>query len=326
MILRKIFTAILLGLAFNIPVNVESKNNDVFVYVGGETIGFKNIEGLEITGIYEIDGMSPASSAGLKVNDVILKINDNEVHTREDLFTAIKDNYYEDLNISYNRDGNIYETKLTPIVKNNKVSLGIYVKEESLGMGTLTYVHPETLRFGALGHNFTQNSGPCNGTINEVELQSIIKSKSGFTGEKQGKFMTKVYGKLLLDDRVGIFGKLNNLDVLTKKKLYKVASQKDISLGTAYVYLNISGNVVEKYQIEILEINKQLSKDTKGIKFRVVDQNLIKATGGIIKGMSGSPIVQNEFIIGAVSHVVLNDPNIGYATHIGFMLENSNTL
>ena len=304
-----------------IPLKVESKN-DVYLYVGGETVGLKIQSGLEVVSIYSVNGKSPAYDAGISESDQIISLNDVFVSSSKEFKNIINRSNGKSIKVDLKRN-NVYMTVyLTPILIGNEYVCGIHLKEESLGIGTLTYVVPNTLEFGALGHNFISYIGETHGTLNQVKLTNIKKAKIGEAGEKQAEFSSNVLGEISINDSVGVFGKLYSNNVVEEKKLMKVGTQKSIKLGKAYIYSNMSKDTIGKYEIQITEVNYQLTKGSQGIKFKVVDEELLNISGGVVRGMSGSPIVQNDQIIGAVSHVILKKPDEGYGMHIEFMLMN----
>lgn len=209
--------------------------------------------------------------------------------------------------------------------KDNDLSYktGIYVKDTIVGIGTLTYINPDDNTFGALGHEITDNSSGVNfiissGNIFSSKITSITKSTNHSTGEKNASINTKdVYGEINYNLETGIFGKLNK--EISNEETVEVMSIDDVQIGKAEIITVLSDNKKENYSIEILSIDKD--NETKNFLIKVTDEKLLKETGGIVKGMSGSPIIQDGKIIGAITHAIVDDPKKGYAISIEKMLK-----
>ena len=202
----------------------------------------------------------------------------------------------------------------------------MYIKDNITGIGTLTYIDPNTKLFGALGHEIIEKStnkilDSDNGSIFNSTVTSIKSSTNGSPGEKNAKLETDdTKGTIFKNTNHGIFG--NYTATLPDKKLYKVAQTKDIKLGNATILTVLKDKNIGEYDIKITKIN-DTSNNTKNILFEITDQELLKETGGIVQGMSGSPIIQGEYIVGAVTHVVIDNPSTGYGIFITNMLEES---
>lgn len=308
---------------FIIPFTVLAYSDKLIV--GGENIGIKlNSKGVMIVGTYEVNNTHPALDAGLKTGDVILSINDEEILSIDDLVSKIQ-KYGENgsVLITYTRDNKIKKTSLVIDNENNTYKTGLYVRDSITGVGTLTFIDPSTNTFGALGHEIIEkNTGKIleirDGSIFSSSVTDINPSTNGNPGEKNAKFFTNdIKGTVTKNTTKGIFGYYK--DDLTNKKLYDVAKITDIKKGEANILTVTNNNTISQYKINILKIDD--SKKTKNIYFEITDENLLSLTNGIVQGMSGSPIIQGNFIIGAVTHVVLNDPSKGYGIFITNMLE-----
>lgn len=302
-----------------IPLNVFAYSD--YVLASGENIGIKiNSKNILIIGTYEIEGESPALDAGLTVNDKIFSVNDQKISSISEFEDIVSNNSNNTIKIGYIRNNQEYYTNLKP--KNNKA--GIYLKDTIAGIGTLTYIDPNTLIFGALGHEITDpNSNNIlnirDGIIFESTIVGIEPSSINTPGEKRATLSANnIYGNVLKNTNKGIFGKYTN--IINEEKLYKVANIDDIKIGAASILTVIDGNEVKEYSINILKVSNTKEK-IKNIIFEITDEELLKQTGGIIQGMSGSPIIQGDYIIGAVTHVVVNDPTKGYGILITNMLE-----
>ncbi len=310
---------VLLLLILFMPFNVFAYSD--YIYLGGNTIGVEvNTDGVLVVGFYQING--EYNKSDLKVGDYIKKVNDIEVNTMEELTNAIE-KYTNDkeINITYKRDNNLNNTKLRLIEDNGIYKTGLYVKDNIMGIGTLTYIDPETLIYGALGHEIVHGNNSKivevkDGSIFKNIIVSIDKSTVGNAGSKNAKYYYNTrYGNIIKNTNHGIFGKYTyNFD---NYKLVKVSN--DIKIGEAYIYTVLENTKIEKFKINILSINE--NRDTKNISFKIVDEDLIKKTGGIVQGMSGSPIIQNENIVGVVTHVIVDNPLTGYGLFITKMLE-----
>ena len=257
-----------------------------YIVAGGKNIGMElNAEGIIIVGLYKVDNSYPAGDAGLKIGDIITSINEKPVSSINEMVDQIdKSSNKNDIKIEYLRNNVKNVTSLKLSMDNNGVfKTGLYVKDSVSGVGTLSFIDPKTKIFGALGHEILEKA---TGKILEI---------------KDGK----------------IFGIYN--DDISNEKLYKVASIDEIKVGPAEILTVLENKTISTYDINIIKLNKK--QDTKGILFEVTDKELLEKTGGIIQGMSGSPIIQGDLIIGAVTHVVVDNPTKGYGIFITNMLE-----
>lgn len=318
-------TAIVLLLSFCIiPINALAYSDRVIV--GGENIGITlNAEGILVVGVYEVDGQSPASDAGLKTGDMITSINDKEVESIEDMAEKINEAGSESVTVGYLRNDKEKETILKLYKDENDVyKTGLYVKDSVTGIGTLTFIDPETKLFGALGHEIQeQTTGELleikDGKIFNSEVTGVVPSSDGNPGEKKAKYdATKTTGDVSENTTQGIFGKYTS--ALPDKDTYKVAKPSDIKTGEAKILTVLDGTEIKEYSIKITKVNEKDQKN-KNFVFEITDEELLNKTNGIIQGMSGSPIIQGDYIIGAVTHVVVDNPHKGYGIFITNMLE-----
>ena len=317
---------VLLTLSFLIIPKITLAYSD-YIIAGGENIGIElNSSGVIIVGTYEVEGNNPAKKANLKNGDKIIKINNQEVTNIENMLEAIENaDNKENITITYQR-GNEENTTVLELKKDkdNVYKTGLYVKDSITGVGTLTYIDPNTKLFGALGHEIIEKTTGQkleikDGKIYSSEVTGVTRSTLGKPGEKSAKYDSNdVFGSVFENTTHGIFG--NYTDDIPNKKLYAVGTAEDIKTGEATILTVVDGNTVEEFNINILKVNSN-ENVTKNILFEVTDENLLKTTGGIIQGISGSPIIQNEHIIGAVTHVVVDDPTKGYGILITTMLE-----
>ena len=298
-----------------------------YIIASGENVGISlNSNGVIIVGTYDIDGKKPAKEAGLVSGDKIIKINNYDTLDIETMINVIEK--IEDKNnitITYKRGNKEYNTnlKLIPDI-NNIYKTGLYVKDSITGVGTLTFIDPNTKLFGALGHEIIEkNTGQKleikDGTIYSSSVTGINKSSIGSPGEKNARYdSTDIYGEVRENTNRGIFGVYNR--TIPNDNLFKVATPKDTKEGEATILTVIQDSKVEEFKINILKVNPN-EESTKNILFEVIDEKLLDVAGGIVQGMSGSPIIQDNAIVGAVTHVVVDDPTKGYGTFITKMLE-----
>lgn len=258
----------------------------------------------------------------LKIGDSILKVENNDITSCEDFSYIISSlNKANDISILIRRDNSVFCLKcnkndLENINFNNLIS----------GFATLTYINPDTKEFGAVAHSINIGSSrkvPIKkGCVSFTDKLNIKKSHKGNVGCINAT-KENVIGEFDANTTFGIKGTVNNINLSNYKK-YKVAEIDEVKLGKAQIILQNKNNICKKYNIEIIDIENQKKPDSKGIKIRITDPQLIKETGGIVQGMSGTPIVQNNKIVGAVSHALENNPNVGYGVYIKWMLEETN--
>lgn len=298
-----------------------------YVIAGGENIGIElNSKGVIIVGTYEVKGNNPARVAGLQSGDKIIKINDYEVSTTSEMLNHLESlPDKNNISITYVRGNKENSTTLSLSKdENNIYKTGLYVKDSITGVGTLTFIDPNTKLFGALGHEIIEkNTGQKleikDGKIYNSTVTGVTRSNVGKPGEKNAKYdSSKTFGRIYENTSSGIFG--NYTSSIPDKKLYQVGILEDIKLGPAKILTVIEGSNIEEFEINILKVNKNTST-VKNILFEVTDKTLLETTGGIVQGMSGSPIIQDNHIIGAVTHVVVDDPSKGYGISIVKMLE-----
>ena len=309
----------------SIPINALAYSDKLIL--GGNNIGIEvKTKGLLVIGLYEINNNLIANSSGIQAGDYILEVNNNEVKTTLDFTNEItKDDDKKEIDVKYIRKGKSYNTKLKLENVDGEYKTGLYVKDKISGIGTLTFIDPNTKKFGALGHEITSKEtnealNIDNGYIYYSYITGITKSTNGNAGEKEANYANeKKYGIVNKNTKSGIFGDYTSS--FDNSNLYEVASVNEIKEGNAKIYTVIDGENLESFDIQIEKLN--LKDDTKNIVFKITDSNLIDKTGGIVQGMSGSPIIQNNKIVGAVTHVIVNDPTRGYGIFITKMLEES---
>lgn len=320
---KKSFKLLLLSL-FIIPFPVFAYSE--YLIPGGENIGIQiESKGIMVVGVYEVNGTYPASDAGLKLGDKIVKINGADVSNINDMIEKINTSETLSLKVTYERSHKTSETTLNVVKEDDVFKTGLYVKDSITGIGTLSFIDPNTKLFGALGHEITEkNTGQIlevkDGKIFDASVTGIDRSEEGTPGSKNARFdMTSQNGTIIENTESGIFGTYTS--EIPNKKLYKVASYEDIKLGAAKLLTVIEGDEIGEYDIQILKLNNNASQKTKNILFEITDPVLLEKTGGVVQGMSGSTILQGDYIIGAVTHVVVDSPNKGYGILVVNMLE-----
>lgn len=321
-ILKK-HTLFLLLTILIIPQSILSYSD--YIIASGETVGIKlNTEGILIVGSYEINGHNPLKEANLNEGDIITHINNKKISSIEELVNFIENCDCNNINIKYLRNSKQGTTSLKLYEDQGTLKTGLYVKDTISGVGTLTYIDPETKLFGVLGHEIIDSAtgdivSIKSGNIFDSKITSITRSTKGNPGEKNAiLYSDKVTGNIKENTKKGIFGEY--VGNYQNERLYKVGKIDDINIGNAKILTVIRDNKIEEFDIKILSI-KETDDKLKNIEFEITDESLLEATNGIVQGMSGSPIIQNDYIIGAVTHVVVNDPHKGYGIFIVNMLE-----
>ena len=309
---------ILFSLILLFPINTFALSK--YLYPGGENLGITiRSNGVLVVGFYETNVESD-----LKIGDLIVSINDTSVTSINDMLSHIETNNNTiKLDIGFYRDSNLMHTTLNLKRDTNGVfKTGLYVKDSITGIGTLTFIDPSTNRYGALGHSVTDSKTNVrfdvkDGKIFKSVVTNIDKSRDGYAGEKNAKFYFEtVYGTIDSNKETGIYGTYK--DSYNSKNVLEVASIKDIKIGKAIIRTTLTDNKIEEFEIEVLSVDES---GTKNILFQITDEDLIKRTGGIVRGMSGSPIIQDNKIIGSVTHTVVSNNTKGYGISIIKMLE-----
>ena len=317
--MKKYFYKILLLFLLIIPINVFAYSK--YVIPGGETIGIEvNSKGILVVDFYKVNNKWIAKEAGFEVSDRIIEVNNTKVNTINDMLNIIKETNKSKLNFKVERNNEIKELTLKLYKENDIIKTGLYVKDKINGIGTITYIDPKTNIYGSLGHEIVESKTLSkfeikDGNIYEASVNSIIKSKKGVAGEKNAiTNKENVYGTINENEITGIYGTYTKE---IEKDLIEISDT--ITTGEAYIKTVIKDDIVEDFKINILQVDKK--SKTKNILFEITDKKLLAETGGIIQGMSGSPIIQNNKLVGAVNYVIVNDTTKGYGILITTMLE-----
>lgn len=311
---------------------------DFRVIPGGQSIGVKlNTVGVLVVGHHQVHTdkgkVSPGDLAGIKVGDIITEINGQKIEKMSDVapFVQKAGKAGVPLDLVIARENGKIKTKLTPLKEKeeNNYRLGLYIRDSAAGIGTLTFYHTDSSKYGALGHVISDmdTKKPIvveDGQIVRSTVTSIEKGSNGDPGEKLARFSSdkEVIGNIEKNSPFGIFGKLNRkLTNGIMDKPMPIALSHQVKEGSAQILTVVDNDEVQLFNIEIVSTIPQKFPATKGMVIKVTDPKLLKKTGGIVQGMSGSPIIQNGKVIGAVTHVFVNDPTSGYGVHIEWMLQ-----
>ncbi len=320
--LRKRLLITLILLTFLFPINIYAYSSKVIL--GGDNIGISvKTKEVLVIGFYKVNDKYIASEAGFAIGDKIIKINNIDISSIDELVKEINKSESENIEVTIIRNDE-KKTIILPLIKEkNILKTGLYIKDQITGIGTLTYIDPETKIYGSLGHEIVDNKTGkiidiISGNIFKSDITGTIKSTVTKTGEKKAKFsQDEIKGSLEKNTSKGIYGKYT--EIIDESKLIEVGEKEEVKLGPAKIYTVLSDNIIKSYDINIIKINK--NTESKNILFEITDKELINDTNGVIKGMSGSPIVQNKKIVGAVTHAIINDNTKGYGIFITTMLE-----
>lgn len=319
MFFKKIKLILVSIMLLTMPINALAYSD--YIYASGKSVGINiKLKGIMVVGLYEVNGVSPGVIAKINLGDRIIKVNNNDVNSIKEMTDAISNSNNKDsVEITYLRNNKEYKTNLKLINDNGIYKTGLYVKDTISGVGTLTYIDPGTMMYGALGHEIIDRNTKTmvdidDGKIFKSSVTGITKSTNGNPGSKNALYYSDVvYGNINKNTHSGIFG---NFSANTANlKLYKVSNPV---LGDAKILTVIDNDTIKEYSINITKINE--FKETKNILFDITDTELLNKTGGIVQGMSGSPIIQGDNIVGSVTHVVVDNPEKGYGIYITNML------
>jgi stage IV sporulation protein B len=320
-------------------VSVKTVPKNIKVYPGGQPIGVKlNTKGVLVIALCDIETTNgkipcPASEAGILIGDSILKINNKDINNCEELSREISISEGKTLTLLINRKEEQFTKKIVPVksISDNKYKIGLWVRDSTAGVGTLTFYDKKSGTFAALGHPITDVDTGTLLSINKGEIvkSSIVSIKRGVKGnpgELKGIFEDEdnSLGNIIKNTKCGIFGKANEKIINNFSKPLEIGLRGEIQKGHAQILTTIDSNGPKLYDIEILKLLNQDEPGPKSMVIKVTDTELLKRTGGIVQGMSGSPIIQNNKIIGAVTHVLVNKPDIGYGIYIEWMLKEVN--
>lgn len=310
-----------------------------YIYAGGNSVGiYLNTKGAMLMGSNSVitkNGLVDVlKDSELQVGDLILSINNTDICDIQDITKAINAEDYkgEPVEIIYQRKNKVLSTKIIPAkdIQSGQYKLGIWVKNDTTGIGTLTFI-TEDGRFGALGHKITDGSKTGytiqEGKIYASNIIGVQKGQKGRPGELKGLFLQgkNVQGTIDKNISVGVYGDINSDSSLlesAKTRKFEIGGRATAKPGKAKILCCIDGTDVKEYDIEIIKANYQNTSREKSMVVKVTDKTLLEKTGGIVQGMSGSPIIQNGKLIGAITHVFINDSTKGYGIYLDWMLPN----
>lgn len=322
--------------------NILLKNVEVSVLPKTKVIPVGNIAGVKlytsgvlVVGMSEIEGndnkkYKPYENTGIKEGDTIIKVNDKNINSTSDLIQTVNLSQGHDISIKYVHQQETKECSITPVKTNNsQYKIGLWVRDSAAGVGTVTFYDPTSKTFGALGHGITDIDtneliNIASGEFITTKILNITKGESGNPGKIQGTIENQNnIGTIGKNTRYGIYGKVDNLASLNidTSKEAEVALREEIQIGKAKILCSLDNQKPQEYEIEIEKIYKDNNYDNKSMKIKVTDEKLLEKTGGIIQGMSGSPVLQNGKFVGAITHVLVNDPQEGYAVFGDIMLK-----
>ncbi len=311
-----------------------SNSSDEKVYIVGKNIGLKlYTNGILVIGMSEIEGddgnkYKPYDNTGIEIGDLIKEVNGESVNNTNELINILNNNGENEIEVKYLKNYDLITTKIKPVKTELGYMIGLWVRDAASGIGTLTYYNESNNRFGALGHGIEDvDTGNllniAKGELVTSNIVSIVKAKKGIHGEVRGTIEDgKLIGEIDKNTEIGVYGNCDN--EIKRLGLFEceVANINQIKIGKADIYCEFENGKVDKYEIEIRKIFRANKKDNKSMLIKITDKRLLEKTGGIIPGMSGTPIVQNGKFIGAITNVLVNKPDEGYAIFAKLMTEN----
>ena len=335
------------SLEINLFENINLRNvnlttlEEIEVVPVGKIVGLKlYTNGVLVVGMTEIEDESnnlvkPYEKTDIKEGDMIIEINGEEIDDIQDLKNTVNKTSGKQSEIKLLREGkSIVVSNIKPVKSfNNEYKLGLWVKDAATGVGTMTYYEPETKKFALLGHGITDADTNSliyidSGELVTSKVVSVKKGESGNPGEIRGTILKqKTIGNVEKNSSFGVFGVLNDLTSLNidTSKRYKIALRNEIQEGKAKILCSTDDtNKVDEYEIEIEKIYKENDSNNKSMLLRITDEKLIEKTGGIIRGLSGAPIIQNNKFIGAITNVLVSNPEIGYGIFADLMIKEMN--
>ena len=318
----------------------KEKRKDIEVYPGGISIGVKiNNKGALVVGYSDIsthEGLSesPGKVAGIELGDIIEEVNGENIETCSDLISKVKTCRNDEMTVKILRGNSEITKKVSLIKEDNEYKIGLWVRDSTAGIGTLTFYDKDSKTFGALGHPITDGDTNVSfniksGTLLKSSVLSIKKGERGNPGEIKGLFINEneSIGNIEKNTNSGIYGDAS-VELINPNfnKAMTVAYRDEIKEGHAQIITTVEDGGAKAYDIEILKLLPQDEPGSKSMIIKIVDPVLLEKTGGIVQGMSGSPIIQNGKIIGAVTHVLINKPDVGYGIYIEWMLQDAGVI
>ncbi len=301
----------------------------------GNAIGMKlYTKGVLVVGMSQIETdknekKKPYENSGIEQGDTILEINNNIVGNTEELIKEVENSKGNTINIKYLRDDKTMQTDITPVKSKNTYKIGLWVRDAAAGVGTLTFYEPSTNLFMALGHGISDIDTEeivniANGELVTANIVSITKGRKGYPGEIRGTIDEgKTIGTIYKNTNFGVYGTVKNKNYLEADltQEMEVAPRNEIKEGKAQIICQLENSAKKKYDIEIEKVYINNNQNNKSMLIKITDKELLEKTGGIIQGMSGAPIIQEEKFVGAVTNVLVNDPTQGYGVFADIMIK-----
>lgn len=313
----------------NNSVTKNENNAETLVYLGGFPIGIKlYCDGVVVVDTQNVETsgavLNPAQKAGILKGDIIKSIDGVKVTTNSEVSKIIEESNGRELKMQVLRNGEIKNVLFSSVYStvSGQYKAGLWIRDSSAGIGTVTF-YTQDGEFASLGHAVCDvDTGErlpiSSGETTDAKITGCYKGKSGAAGELCGMLESKSTGKIMVNENMGIYGVFDKVD--TTNTLYPLCRKNEVKMGAAQIVTTVEEGKQEAFNIEIERID-YISEENKNLIIKVTDENLIAKTGGIIQGMSGSPIIQNGKLVGAVTHVFLNDPTGGYGIFAETMLE-----
>ena len=312
----------------DVTVNVIPKTTVIPL---GKAIGMKMYtEGVLVVGMSEIEGEKPYQNSGIEEGDRIIEINNTKISNTDDLVKCVNSSQGNEIQIKYISDNEELVTKIEPTkTSDDEYKLGLWVRDAAAGVGTLTFYEPSTGSFASLGHGINDVDTSelieiANGELVTANILDIVKGTDGSPGEIRGSIDSGItIGSIYKNTEYGVYGNITNLSGLnvdTSDEI-EVADRSEITTGKAEILCELENGKTQSYEIEIKKIFKDNNQDNKSMLIEITDEELIEKTGGIIQGMSGAPIIQNNKFIGAVTHVLVNDSKVGYGVFADLIIK-----
>ncbi len=308
------------------------------VYVGGYPLGFTlECEGVIVIAVGSVQtafgDTRPCEGKNIKVGDIIFSVNGKNITSAMDMEKILSESNGEPVKVGVRRNEEKFFEIVTPSLEASTSSyrLGIWIRDNAAGVGTLTYIREDNLRFGALGHPVTDIDTDvvlpvAGGGIYKCSIVGVNKGTRGTAGELRGLFLRngEEAGSIDKNTDFGVFGKVKQeyIERNQIERKMEVASRDSVRTGKATILTTVDGAKPEEFDIEIIKLVNQTTSNNKSMVIRVVDERLIEKTGGIVQGMSGSPIIQNGKLVGAITHVFVSDPTKGFGVYIDWMIDN----
>lgn len=311
---------------YSLQNKISEETKDMQFVLGGEAIGVKLLAtGVLVMGLDRTD-------TELQIGDIILSANEQKVESNAELQKIVKESNGNKLNLKVSRENKEFKTTISPMQGEitGEYKLGLWVKDSSAGVGTITFYEKNSHKFAALGHAVTETQENyilpiTSGGITKTNIYSIKKGIAKIPGELKGTITTDIIGQIFGNTDKGIYGEILNEENMRQKQTIEILSKTEIKEGEASIFCTLDDNQVKEYHI-IIEKVLLTSSGNKNMVIRIDDEELLNKTGGIVQGMSGSPIVQNRKLVGAVTHVFLNDPTRGYGVFIENMIEDMSSI